>query len=121
MDAANHVAKPALSSKNVKFVLEDQFGFPPKSIKSIKELASYDDQNFCVKVRANADNDEFRSQIAVCSPERTTSRRLAHVSNGCSRLVNVSRPFFQLKPEGRKIVLKITNWKDSENKPLISE
>ncbi|XP_003739126.1 hydroxylysine kinase [Galendromus occidentalis] len=75
MNGTDYVAKPALTAKQVKFVLEDQFGFAPKCIKNIKELASYDDQNFCVK----------------------------------------------LKPNGRKIVLKITNWKDSENKHLIRE
>lgn len=54
MDAADQIVKPALTEKNVKFVLDEQFGFPPKSIKSIKKLESYDDQNFCVKVRAYA-------------------------------------------------------------------
>ncbi|XP_071794150.1 uncharacterized protein [Asterias amurensis] len=59
------IQKPFLKSKTAVMLLEKLYGFRPSDIKNIKELLSYSDQNFYVRVRRDGETETEKDQEFV--------------------------------------------------------
>ena len=91
--------KPSVSHDEVREILRESYGI--REVESIEPLVSFFDQNFLVKVSFRNLPDQKPNQAFT---DAETPHRCTCV--------------FQAKSDGRRLLLKIINWKSSENRDL---